>query len=159
MLNLIEMDKDIPKSQQIKKLHKVASQICSKINKKLFNDSDVESYTYDITLAKDELGIDEELIYQLIEDYVMQILKSKQLFYNLLQENKLKEFKELAHKNLGVARNLRIEDAQLFLNKMMDSDESEVLKECIDALEACAIKLNADYAFGVLKLIKLKNSL
>jgi hypothetical protein len=66
----------------------------------------------------------------------------------------LVDLKNLAHKNLGVARNLRIEDAQVLLSELMyNHTDFEYLKNCIEALMACTFKLNPPYAYDVLKLL------
>lgn len=130
---------------------------------------DISSYNYDIHLAVEELGLDESLIEQLIEDYIIQILKSKLSFYDYIQELKqaqldgidlnFKPIRDLAHKNLGVARNLRIEDAQKLLTVLLKDDDLDYMRVCAKALEITAIKLNPLCAYETLKLIQVKNSL
>ena len=134
-----------------------------------FRHLEVHDYKYDVDEAVNELGLDSELIHQLVEDYVIQILKSKIQFVEHIDRLKIDRenetqlnydfIRELAHKNLGVARNLRIEDAIIFLNEMMIKDDLEYLSKCAYALEACAIKLKPLCAYETMKLIKLKNSL
>ena len=95
---------------------------------------DISHYHYDISDAVAELDLDEDIIRQLLEDYVIQILKSKITFYKYIQELKQAEFddmdldytkiRELAHKNLGVARNLRIKDAKTLLEVLMKEEAS-----------------------------------
>ncbi len=134
-----------------------------------FRHLDVHGYRYDVDEAVKELGLDSDLIHQLVEDYVIQILKSKIQFIEHLdrlkadRDNNLQlnydSIRELAHKNLGVARNLRIEDAIIFLNELMIKDDLEYLGKCAHALESCAIKLKPLCAYETMKLMKLKNSL
>ncbi len=109
------------------------------------------SYIYEPAEAIDELGLPEELVDELIEDYVEQILKTYgefQLHISLLWE---KDFlgesldftplKDLAHKNLGVAKNLRIEDAITLLSKIKKEENLEILSQCLELLISSAIKL------------------
>ncbi len=127
-----------------------------------------EEYRYDDAEAVDELGLDEELIHQLIEDYVAQIIKSVMLFENLLYDMQSKvdakeevdytEFRELAHKNLGVARNLRIKDSEIVLNDLMKQDDLEYLFKCIEVLRACAIRLSPECAYNTIKIIEIKST-
>ena len=130
---------------------------------------DISSYHYDISIAVEELGLEESLVKQLLEDYIIQILKSKLSFYNYIQELKQAELdgiepnfepiRELAHKNLGVARNLRIEDAQKLLTVLLKDDDLDYMRVCAKALEISAIKLNPLCAYETLNLIQVKNSI
>ena len=96
--------------------------------KKSLESLDISHYCYDIDEAVAELDLDEDIIRQLLEDYVIQILKSKITFYKYVQELKQAELdnidldytkiRELAHKNLGVARNLRIKDAKKIIGNL-----------------------------------------
>lgn len=129
----------------------------------------IQDYTYSPDEAIEELGLDSELINQLIEDYVSQILKSKILFLKHLDElessvDNSKELdytplRELAHKNLGVARNLRIEDGIKILDELMKKDDLAYLILCVDGLAACAVRLKPKCAYQTIKLIDLKSSL
>jgi len=130
---------------------------------------DINTYEYDINIAVEELGLEKDLVIQLIEDYIIQILKSKLSFYNYIQELKqsqldgkdldFENIRNLAHKNLGVARNLRIEDAQKLLSVLLKDDDLDYMRVCAKALEVTAIKLNPLCAYETLNLIKVKNSL
>jgi hypothetical protein len=130
---------------------------------------DISDYRYDISEAVSELSLDEEIVRQLIEDYVIQILKSKISFYKYIHELKKDELeskpldytniKDLAHKNLGVVRNLRIKDAQKLLEVIMHDEDLDYLRLCVKALEICALKLHPLCAYETLKLIEVKNSL
>ena len=126
-----------------------------------------DDYRYINQEAIDELGLDEELINHLVEDYVVQILTSIAQFeeiINLLQsdvsadkELDFTPLHELAHKNLGVARNLRIKDAEKILHNLMKKEDIGDLKSLVKVLESCAIKLKPICAFNTLKLIKVKS--
>ncbi|MDQ1245514.1 MAG: hypothetical protein QG565_1855 [Campylobacterota bacterium] len=130
---------------------------------------EISDYRYDISEAVMELSLEEEIVRQLIEDYVIQILKSKISFYKYIQElkkdileNKPLDYtniRNLAHKNLGVVRNLRIKDAQKLLEVIMSDDDLDYLRLCVKALEISAVKLNPLCAYETLKLIAVKNSL
>ncbi|MBW6488013.1 hypothetical protein [Sulfurimonas sp.] len=129
----------------------------------------ISDYSYDISEAVMELSLEEEIVHQLIEDYVMQILKSKISFYKYIQELKIgilqnkpldyTNIRNLAHKNLGVVRNLRIKDAQRLLEVIMREDDLDYLRLCVKALEISAVKLNPPCAYETLKLIAVKSSL
>jgi histidyl-tRNA synthetase len=129
----------------------------------------ISDYRYDINEAVVELSLEEEIVLQLIEDYVIQILKSKISFYKYIQElkkdileNKPLDYtniRNLAHKNLGVVRNLRIKDAQKLLEVIMCEDDLDYLRLCVKALEISAVKLNPLCAYETLKLIAVKSSL
>jgi len=126
-------------------------------------------YRYTISIAVEELDLDKYLVHQLIEDYIIQILKSKITFYKHIKDLKqaelngmepdYEELRNLAHKNLGVARNLRIEDAQKLLTILMKSDDLDYLRICVKALEVSAFRLIPLCAYETLNLIKVKNSL
>ena len=68
------------------------------------------------------------------------------------------ELRDLAHKNLGVARNLRIKDAVILLDDLMNKDELEYLFLCIEVLQASAVRINPKCAFNTIKLIEVKSS-
>ncbi len=126
-------------------------------------------YKYEIKEAVTELSLEEDIILQLIEDYVIQILKSKMAFYKYIHELKkdmldgkvldYTNIRNLAHKNLGVVRNLRIKDAQILLEVIMTEEDLDYLRLCVKALEISAIKLNPLCAYETLNLIAVKNSL
>jgi len=122
---------------------------------------------YNPTSAVEELGLDEELINELVEDYVSQIMRSLVEFQSKLQKLQFSKnnqisldytpFRELAHKNLGVARNLRIKDAEILLYELMTKENLDYLLLCLEALEVSAIKIHPTRAFNTLKLMKVKN--
>ena len=134
-----------------------------------FKHLDVSNYKYSTDMAVEELGLDDELVNQLVEDYVIQIIKSRAVFLEYLDllkkqnvNNEILDyinFRELAHKNLGVARNLRIEDAQKLIYELMTKDDLNYLGECLEILIACAIRLKPRLAYETIELIKIKSSL
>ena len=134
-----------------------------------FTDLNIENYEYSTDKAIEELGLDDDLVNQLVEDYVMQILKSTATFIEYLRELRASQEKsrrldyiplrELAHKNSGVAKNLRIEDGIKILDELMKKHDLDYLEKCIYALEQCAIRLKPKCAYETLKLIKVKSSL
>jgi len=160
MKKQIKFERRNSKNQHLRVLVDKAKLICSKFFQ--------EDYIYDSLEAIEELGLDEELIHQLVEDYVIQIIKSLNQFEELIFElQSLKdakkdldytELRELAHKNLGVARNLRIKDAEILLNDLMKKDDLEHLFVCLEALQACTIRLRPACAFNTIKLIKVKSN-
>jgi len=157
--NLTQVDKQ--KNEEIHNLLKNAQHLCCDF----FNDR----YDYCDQEAVEELGLESELIDQLVEDYVIQVIKSTELFREYIEklkqeqkENKTLDFtplRELAHKNLGVARNLRIKDSEEILLKLMKQDNLEEFAHYVDILEACVIRLKPSIAYSSLKLLKIKKSL
>jgi len=142
---------------------------CSGFLRHNFNHLQVHNYKYDFNEATEELGLDADLIDQLLEDYVAQILKSKVQFVQHLQKLKTAQekseeldytlFRELAHKNLGVARNLRVKDGIEILQELLKRDNLDYLGVCIEALESCAIRLKPKCAYEALKLMNIKKFL
>ena len=136
---------------------------------KYFFDLDISEYKYDILKAVNELCLDEHEVFQLIEDYIIQILKSKLMFYKYIDELKQRsiknelldytDIKSLAHRNLGVARNLRIKDASKILEIIMRESDLDYLILCVRALEISAVKLNPKCAYETLSLIHVKDFL
>lgn len=168
-INKNHKDKRRPENAQLRRtIDKVLDEGTDFLNKHL-QELQISDYKYNISLAVEELDLDEHLVYQLIEDYIIQILKSKITFYELIKKLKQAEFenlpldyeelRNLAHKNLGVARNLRIEDAQKILSVLMKNDDLDYLRICVKALEVSAFRLIPLCAYETLNLIKVKNSL
>ncbi|ABB44541.1 hypothetical protein Suden_1263 [Sulfurimonas denitrificans DSM 1251] len=130
---------------------------------------DVLNYKYEIKEAVEELSLEEDIILELIEDYIVEILKSKILFYKYIDELKkdsvdkknlnYSKIRDLAHKNLGVVKNLRIKDAQKFLEKIVVEENLDYLRLYAKALEISATKLNPLCAYETLKLIAIKETL
>ena len=146
-----------------------ATQICDRLTAGILQELGIHHYCYDPKEAVEELGLDEELVNQLVADYVAQIIRSVVQFEEYLKtlynsqnnhtEMDYTPFRELAHKNLGVARNLRIKDAEKLLYELMKKDNLEYLVVCLEALKVCAIKLNPQCAYDTIRLIHIKNSL
>ena len=159
----------ISKVQAIKESLDKAKETCERLASTELRYLNIGDYKYNADEAIKELGITSELVHQLVEDYVIQILKTQFQFFACIQElkNKQKENKELdytklrdlVHKNLGVARNLRIKDAEKILQEMMTNNDLDYLTICIEALGARAIKLKPACAYNAIKLIELKSSL
>lgn len=144
-----------------------ATKLCEELTRNELQDLNICGYKYTTTEAINELGLDDELINQLVEDYVIQILKTAPLFAQHLhklheekQFNNLLDYqplRELAHKNLGVARNLRIKDGEALLHELMTKDDLEYLDRCLTALKACAVRLKPLCALNTLKLMEVKS--
>ena len=127
-----------------------------KANTSLYLNFFDENYIYSPLKASQELGLELELIQQLIQEYAAQIIQANVTFGEYLKEFKKLQannqeinftpFKNLAHKNLGVARNLRIKDCEDILQKMMTEEKLDYLGLLVDVLESCAIKLSPDTA-------------
>ena len=119
------------------------------------------NYIYSPLEASQELGLESELVQQLVQEYVTQLLQSNISFreyltkYKELQKNNQELdftiFQNLAHKNLGVARNLRIKDCEEVLHGMMTEENLDYLSVLIEVLESCAIKLSPTTAFKALQ--------
>lgn len=146
-----------------------ANRMCDLLFAKDLAHLDIDNYKYSLANAVNELGLDDELVHQLVEDYVEQVTKSVvqfEKYLKTLQTSKEQAivldytpFRELAHKNLGVARNLRIYDAQVLLFELMKKDDLDYLVVCLEALKYCAIKLSPRRAFNTIRLMELKSSL
>jgi hypothetical protein len=161
--------KTLSKQEEIALLLKKAKRECTEIMNSQHCSFDLCDYSYTTKEATSELGLDDELVNQLVEDYVEQVIKTKQLFIYYIsqlqdakQSNQKLDFiplRELAHKNLGVARNLRIKDGQMILERMMKEDDIDCLLDCVKALEVCAIRLKPECAYDTMKLIKIKSTI
>ena len=125
-----------------------------------FQHLNLQNYYYKTDEAVAELDIESEIIDELIEDYVKQIMDAETKFINILNKlkqdqtlgNKLdfKELRELAHKNLGVARNLRIVDAQSFLTILMKEDNLEAIQQALSALVLSTVILKPEIAYNTM---------
>lgn len=148
------------KNTKVRELVSKAQKVCHSFfqNKYLYNSAEAVS----------ELGLDEELVDHLLEDYVAQIIKAvtqfEEMLYTLQSDKDANKpliytsLRELAHKNLGVAKNLRIKDAIVLLDDLMKKDDLEHLFLCIEALRASAIILKPEYAYNTIKLIEVKST-
>jgi len=155
--------------QSVEQMLNNAEKTYSLLETGVLHDLKIQNYKYDISIAVRELGLDKKLVAQLVDDYVAQVIKAVVQFENYLltlqnlQENNQKldytAFRDLAHKNLGVARNLRIKDAEILLYELMNKDDLEYLLTCLEALKVCAIKLSPECAYNTIKLMEIKSSL
>jgi len=169
MLKKFSFFKKLSKQENIEQSVKNADLVCRDIVVSKLSHLDILDYRYSTKEARQELGLDDELIHQLVEDYVAQIIKASVQFekylanMTLLNENNTfcdyTPLRELVHKNLGVARNLRIKDAEILLYEMMIKEDLKYLGNCLQVLKACAIKLKPECAYNTFQLIELKNSL
>lgn len=108
-------------------------------------------YIYDPSEAIKELGLSEELVYELVEDYVEQILHNYEEFklcISVLWESDFLDqpldytpLRDLAHKNLGVAKNLRIEDAIALLKEIRNEENLDKISHYLNLLISRTIKL------------------
>ena len=145
-----------------------AVEVRNKLFKNELQNLNIADYYYTPDEAIEELGLELELVNHLIEDYVTQIIKSNMTFVQYLEQLKndadksivmdYTPLRELAHKNLGVARNLRIYDAEKLLYKIMKEDDLDYIFICLEGLFACVTILRPKEAFDALRLIKIKNS-
>ena len=169
MLNKFKFFKETSDKEKIEQIVKDAHEMCRRLLDSKLSHLELSEYFYTTQEAVEELGLDDELVHELVEDYVVQIIKaSMQLQKHIGELRLLKEknqeldyipIKELVHKNLGVARNLRIQDARAILLEMMSNEDLEHLELCNEALRACSIKLKPECAYKALKLIEVKSSL
>jgi hypothetical protein len=140
-----------------------------KIDMRRVSDLDFPNYIYTTEIAQNELGLEAELVENLLEDFIAQIINTKDEFLQLIdtieedqKSNKIVNYtplRELAHRNLGVAKNLRIEDAKVFLHELMKKDDVPYLRQCLVWLEVCVMRLNPGYAFKVKQLLETKKML
>jgi len=122
---------------------------------------EINKYQFSVENTMEKLGLDDDLIQELIEEFVSQILENKSLFLIYIEDLKKNKtlgkkldytnLRDLAHKNLGVAKNLRIYNAKVLLNELMTQDDLKYLSACLDALEICVIKLNPEIALSILE--------
>jgi len=170
MLRKFEFLNKSLENNDLQSMQEEASRIYTGLITNELADLHLAEYTYEPEQAMSELGLDEELINELVADYVSQIIKSLVEFesrLNKLQQSEKKHeshldytpFRELAHKNLGVARNLRIKNAEVLLYEMMRGENLNRLMLCLEALEVSAVKLNVEVAYNTLKIIAMKDSL
>jgi hypothetical protein len=144
------------------------SDLCKRVFESSFSYLELNEYSYDIDKVVEELELDIELVKGFVDEFMIEIFKSKNLFLesiNKLQEDKnngitpdFQLFRDLVHKNLGVAKNLRIKSAEKLLNELMNSDDTEYLKKCLEALNVCAVNLNPPHAYKTLKMLKFQQS-
>ena len=157
MLNIFKFMKNTSKDSEIEIFLNKTNLKCKELSLNLLKDFGLCEYAYNIEKSAEELGLEKELIKELIEEYVVQILDSKQQFLQYIKEiqtlklnNKNFDYtplRHLAHKNLGVAKNLDIEDAQKILYDIKTNDNIECLFLLVELLEISAIRLNPECAY------------
>ncbi len=160
---------ELSKEEKLQNFLEKAKKVCQKLSSEELQHLHIYNYNYTVDVAVSELGLDEELIYQLIDDYVAQIIKSKAQFMEYIKDledteqidmsEDYKLLRELAHKNLGVAKNLRILDAQKLLTELLTKDDLNYLILCLEVLEACAVRLSPECAYETMQLIEIKNNI
>ncbi len=110
-------------------------------------------YSYDPSIAADELGLPADLIDEFVGDFIVQAKKFKPDLETALEKQDYDNIQILSHKLKGVAANLRIEDALevlTFINTSQDDaklkDHMEYLYFIINRLEfgADAVQIAAD---------------
>ncbi len=114
------------------------------------------NYVYDVHEAVQELGLDEELIEELLDEYVEQIFNTNVEFVDLMAlmwekdflgiSYSFEPFMNLVHKNLGVAKNLRIKDAVFILSTIQKLKDLDLITIYLDILISCTIKLRPKLA-------------
>jgi hypothetical protein len=130
----------------------------------LYNSFFKAQYVYNDKEALEELGIESELIHQLLEDFAVQIIQSNITLHkkiSLLKKDRLYDqeldftpFRDIIHKNLGVARNLRVKDSIEVLTELMVETNFQRIEELLEVFEACALNLRPIQAYEALQLIK-----
>ena len=98
-------------------------------------------YTYDPSVASDELGLPLDLIEEFIQDFIEQAKEFRPALYTALEEQDLDNLRILSHKLKGVAANLRIEDALEALTIANTSSDLNVIEENLDTLYNIIAKL------------------
>lgn len=141
-----------------------AADLCKRVYENSFQYLELKEYAYDIDEVVKELELDVDLIKGFVDEFMIEVFKSKDTFLKYihkLQEDKSNErepdftpLRNLAHKNLGVAKNLRIKSAEKLLSELMNSSDVEYMTKCLEALNACAVNLNPPHAYKTLKLMK-----
>jgi len=86
-----------------------------------------DDYTYDPSIAADELGLPVDLIEEFIGDFIKQAHEFKEQLFTAVSDSDFDNIKVLSHKLKGVAANLRIEDSFEVLRNV---NETEDIKEC-----------------------------
>jgi len=132
----------------------------------LYNSFFQTDYTYNDEEALEELGIESELIHQLLEDFAIQIIESNATLYRdiaLLKADKLNNkeldftpFRNEIHKNLGVSRNLRVKDSIEILTELMIATDFKRIELLLEVFEACALKLKPIQAYETLLILRKK---
>ncbi len=157
MFTKFSFTNNLSKEEDIANVINHISQMCKEETHPRFKELNLCDYHYCIEQAVNDLDLDAELIEEFLDAYVMQILEVIPQFENYFDELRENDhsmivfdyshIRNLAHKNLGVARNLRIKDAEKLLSVMMKTENLEYLELCLDALETFAIRLRPNIAY------------
>lgn len=162
MLNILKSVKNFFKNSdnEVEDFLDEANAKCKELSLELIKDFDLCSYQYDINKSIKELGLEKELIEQLIEEFISQVINNKPLFIEYIDKIKQAQLngknpnftplRDLAHKNLGVARNLDIDDAQKILYELKTNDSIECLTLFVELLEVSVIRLNPSYTYKII---------
>lgn len=91
-------------------------------------------YTYDPSIAADELGLPSDLIDEFVGDFIVQAKKFRPDIEDAIHAQDFDNIQILSHKLKGVAANLRIEDALEVLSFLNTSKDVSKLKKYLDYL-------------------------
>jgi hypothetical protein len=97
--------------------------------------------TYDLAAVAQELEIDEDLIQELLEDFLHQAREIEPSIYEALETKNLRKLKDLIHKIKGAVANLRIKGADEILVQTSNVEDFERLGEITDQFYAYLAKL------------------
>ncbi len=146
---------ELTKEQEIQKVLQELEELCQEDD--VLQSLEICDYRYTLDEAVEELCIDEEMIDIMLHEYIKQIFEALFVFDIMVRRLELdaslgKELdfsmlSDLAHKNLGVARNLRVKDGQKLLYEIMHTEDIEYIEHCLELLEYVTIKLDPDKAY------------
>jgi HPt (histidine-containing phosphotransfer) domain-containing protein len=88
-----------------------------------------QDYSYDPSIAADELGLPADLIDEFVGDFIVQAKKFRPDLEEALEKQDYDNIQILSHKLKGVAANLRIEDALEVLTFINTSQDDVKLKD------------------------------
>jgi len=158
--------KNLSKEEEIATVLKDYDRLCRSIDHKVFKELDICDYKYTTDEAVKELCIDEDTVNTILNEYIKQLYDSLFIFDIMIKRLKLDQslnkelnytpLRELAHKNLGVARNLRIKDAEKLLTAIMHSDDLELIEISLDMLQYTTIRLDPELSYDVIKSVIAK---
>jgi len=119
---------DIEKIVEEEKTAPMLGAYLSEDDKAYLSDLEVsDDYTYDPSIAADELGLPVDLIEEFIGDFIKQAHEFKEQLFTAVSDSDFDNIKVLSHKLKGVAANLRIEDSFEVLRNV---NETEDIKAC-----------------------------
>ena len=119
MLNIFKFMKNTSKDSEIEIFLNKTNLKCKELSLNLLKDFGLCEYAYNIEKSAEELGLEKELIKELIEEYVVQILDSKQQFLQYIKE----------------------------IQTLKTNDNIECLFLLVELLEISAIRLNPECAY------------